>query len=221
MFQRLKALTFATILGGLAPQAYAAPYVMTYSGTTNNVAAVDGIAPNSAYTVSVVVDNGGSSAANQTWTPENVTCVRFNYGARQFSGLVNATAPLTEQTGSATTNGTGALTSFFTALTYESLTGVPVGTYAYNGALIPLEWYINDANDVFFFIGGSEVGDALGGVQIEAASWSAPQTFSGSCLAGGVAVSATTAVSTLNHWALLVMGLLTFAVAARRFKSKR
>src|SRR5258708_36580093 len=75
-----KWLTGAAALG-FAAGAMAAPFSVTYTDTASNSAL--GIISGQQATIKLVLDNGGSSAASQTWSSASVQCIIFPFNNSQ------------------------------------------------------------------------------------------------------------------------------------------
>lgn len=139
----------STILFGSA--AYAAPYSMIYTGTINasefGAEAVDG----EPYTVELILDNGGTSALNQTWTSADLQCVvwTMNTAANETVSIDYSGAnTLSTETGNITTDAAGTLLTVQTEWNDDNgyATGDLIGdTFADTTG----EWYLNGGNGVF------------------------------------------------------------------------
>jgi hypothetical protein len=145
----LKWLTGAAALG-FATGAMAAPYSVTYADTTSNSVASAGINSGEQATIKLILDNGNSSVANQTWTSANAKCVIFTFNNAQnlFVAINYSASTLPFITGSFTTNGAGVLQ---TAPTDWGDGSDPViGTVSTNitGATPVAQWFINGSNNV-------------------------------------------------------------------------
>lgn len=173
------ALSAGVVLAGAAT-AFATPYSVSYRGTIfeSDFAEIINGQP---YTVTVVVDNGNATAADQTWSAEDLKCLIFRMntdGTVAYAQDLAATNADLTVDGDLTTNGAGALTTNF-----DSIVGfADAGSYSVVGfnPQPQILWYLNNANDVFFD-NDHAFGDASGGVQMAIAYWSNPQPFSGSC----------------------------------------
>lgn len=197
-------LAGAVMLGGLG-QVHAAPYYITHTGQQANStlpALIDG----EAYTVTLVFDNGGSTAVNQTWTGANLTCTIWTFNnARnvQFAQDLVA-APPASALGSVVTNGSGVLSSVFS----EVLEDTAASSFSLAGMLATgsIRWFANEQNGIFYDQSLS-VGAASGGVPMTAAQWTNPQPFTGSCIAA-VPQTASVPVPSLTAWGVMVISSL-------------
>jgi hypothetical protein len=128
----------------LAGTAEASPFTVVWTGTVSG-SSVTGIAPGDAATITVTLDNGGTSMASQTWGAADVQSAAFAFG----STLTTFVAPFGGSlsfTGSYTTGAGGVLNSvpsFFG--------GYPGGTdYTSNLAETPDGFTLDGANSMFF-----------------------------------------------------------------------
>ena len=212
------ALLHAALLTLAASAARAVPYVTTYSGTVA-YSTMPGVADGSGYVVSVVFDNGGSTVLNQSWSPDDITCVmwRTDQGTVVYAQPILQGNSLISGSGNADTDGTGWLTQMFTAIVTP--TGVPPASYTATSPIAGnVTWYANGGNHVFRYDGGSgpaEFSDASGGVRMQLQFWSPPQQFTGTC-AAPPAPPTPTPVPTLGQGALALLGAAMASLAAWR-----
>jgi hypothetical protein len=213
---RTLAVSAVAVLAASAT-AFATSYSVSYRGTIVDSSFTE-IINGQPYTVTVVVDNGNATAANQTWSAADLKCLifRMNTGGQvaYAQDLAATNADLTVS-GDLMTNGAGALTTNF-----DQVDGfADAGSYSAVGfnPQPQIQWYLNNANNVFFD-NAHEFGDASGGVQMAIAYWSNPQPFSGSCrvYAGAPALSAWGEILLAS---LMVVGGL--AVLRRRTQGAR
>ena len=212
----------------MAQGAMAAPYAITYTGAIAS-SGVPAQAPDgAAFTLTLVMDNGGSTAAGQSWAIADLTCGFWRWNsvavALDLSGSGVALGA-----GSAATNPAGALTAVFSDVN----TGGPMAWADYDVAGLPaggtsIGWYANGLAQSFGIMapwGGSfddGTGTPAGGVSMVPGRWSAPQPFTGACDASAVPppippAAAATPVPTLGQWgALLLSALLGLAAPCRR-----
>jgi hypothetical protein len=214
------ALAAAIALPGAAA---AAPFAIQYTGTVNAGSTFSQFPPGARFRTVMVFDNGGSSAASQAWTGANLTCVyyaSFN-GNQAFAQNLVATPPGTA-TGSATTNASGVLTANFTDV--SGSTGAP-DMVGFNQAFtLPMRWFNNNANDVFFDNPSTfTFGDAAGGVQMAPASWTNPQPWPLACSASAYSqfLLNSTAVPTLSQWGMIILSALLALAAFVRLRKSR
>lgn len=179
--KRFKHLVAAAALAvGGAHTALAAPYAVTYTGTIS-ASSFPEINAGEPFTVTLVVDNGGSSAAGQSWRVTDVACVQYVMNTAQNALFVQNVAGMKwaiAGDGTMNTDGVGVLTSMYSYLfspngpMVYSVTGlVPSPTYG---------WSLAGSNDVFGREGAG-MSDASGGVQMSIASWTNPVPFTGTC----------------------------------------
>jgi hypothetical protein len=211
--RHLNALLTAATLAAAATGAAAAPYATTY---TNQVSAstFPEIYAEQPYSVTLVFDNGDSTAASQTWEPSSLTCIIWRMNGNQSVVYAQdlAATPPTTHVGAAHTDASGVLDGFFSELTANS---AAQGTYTASGFAPALQgnvqWFINSTNGVFYGNGHS-VSSTLGGVSVSPANWSAPAPFTGNCAAPASHPGQPTAVPTLGHAGLaLLAGMLGMA----------
>ena len=186
--------------------AIAAPYSITYSGTMN-ASSLPGVNGGEAYTVRLVMDNGGASAANQTWVAGDLQCAFItmnNANDAAFAQDLLASAATMTIAGSATTNAAGALTANFTSVVSNVATNYTVVGLA---LVDPVDWYFNSNNNVFHDTGfARSFGDATGGTQMAIANWSNPQSFNRPCTAA--AALGSNPVPTVSQWGMIILSSL-------------
>lgn len=158
--------------------AHAAPFSIRYDGVAGYSEFPD-TPTGTPYSVTLVVDNGGTSAADQTWSSAQLRCVIWRTGSAGpfIQNLVGA--PPTTALGNLSTDGDGNLTSMFTEIT-QTETGVPNSAIVYAGSgLVPwIYWNIKGASDPADILSDAiwkSLRDANGGVSVDLADWTAPQ----------------------------------------------
>jgi len=125
----------------------AAPYTLIFTSTviTDN-SLPTGITVGDSFEMYVVVDNGGATAVNQTWTYADVQSVAFALSGGSYVATFPSSTFVSPSTGGTIqTDGTGAVSSSTTSWRASSTAG--------NFDSIGLElseWYINGANDIIF-----------------------------------------------------------------------
>lgn len=193
------------------------PYSITYSGIIS-----DNLFPEvnngEAYTATLVFDNGAASAESQTWEAADLTCAIFTMNDAeniQFSHDLTLQNAL-DVSGNAATDGSGVLSANFTEV---DATPVDEGSYTSNGIVLvpPLNWYMNDNNNVFHSTGHSvDFGDAAGGVQMAPVNWTNPVPYLGDCYVSEEMV--TSGIPTLDNLGLmmLILVLTGFGLVAIR-----
>ena len=203
---------------GLAAGAGAAPFSVTYTDTVSAVTPPPGIIDGQKVTVEFVLDNGGSSAANQTWSAADLkfACFTFNdaqdqYVAIDYSASALVAGPSVVTSGNFTTNGAGQLQAG--AIDWEDYRApVPV-PHVTNiaGVTAVLDWFIDAFNHVIAFNTGQ-----LGFTNVtndgQATNWSNPVASSGACGASAPLPpppSVSQPIPTLSEWGLVMLsGLL-------------
>ena len=221
----MKHLTAAALLACAAASAQAASYATTYDsriGTSTIPQVVSG----EDYTITLVFDNGGASAASQTWSASHLTCViwRMNDAGNVVHAQNMAAAPPYQYQGSIVTNASGAILFFFGSLrgrdapasaTYSSgfAPGAGVADWFIGGLASPPPLVLPNTQQSFHDAAGN------GGVPVDPAGWSAPAPYAEPCPAAAPpAPTPPTAVPTLGHAAL---ALLTSLLGAAGFNGRR
>ncbi len=192
--------------------ATAAPFASQYTGTISTSTHPDIVAGES-YAVTVVMDNGGASTVNQTWTGADLVCVTFAFNdARNvvFAADVVATPP-TSIAGSATTDGAGALSSWFTTIRQFTDQSPNFAASGFSSGPTPaVTWFLNSFNAVWYdTVFARAVNDAAGGVQMAAGNWSTPVAAAPGCVAAPPPPPpAPTGVPVMGPLGLVIMSLL-------------
>lgn len=211
---------FAVFVGliSISTSSFADPYFITYSGIIEDSSFPE-VNNQEQYSATLVFDNGASSTLSQTWDEADLTCaiwimndvhdVLFTHDLTSQGSLVVS--------GSATTDGGGVLSANF-----EEVTASPVdsGTYTSVGiALVdPLNWFMNDANNVFYSDSQAiSFGDPANGVLMAPSNWTNPAPYlSGDCSAAAAANISTSAVPFAPLWVLALLTGLLMLVGGRR-----
>ncbi|WP_010464040.1 IPTL-CTERM sorting domain-containing protein [Acidovorax radicis] len=217
--RRLRQYATAVALASACACAGATPFAITYTGTISD-SLMPEIINGQNYTVTLVFDNrDDNTAINQLWIGAHLTCTIWrmnNTGNVVFAQDLVARPPTV--VGTTTTNAVGALTSIFTEVRD---TMIPAGAYTASGVALtaPVHWFANGGNAVFAdsTSGYRTFRDSGPGVLMNIANWSAPQPFSGPCSAFA-SPEAATAVPTLGEWTMVLLGLATAVVGARRLR---
>ena len=214
--RRAASVLLPLLLACAATPCVAAPYAITYTGQTFN-SSLPGVADGEAYTLTLIVDNGGTSAASQTWGAVECAIWRMSGGARVFT-QPRSDSGNTASAGSAVTGADGALTQMFT-----SADGVATLDYTATGfspALTPPVWWVANGSTPVFYDGNSlGFGDANVGISMAPADWSAPRRVAGACDDADYTPPTpthTTAVPALGPAALALLAGLLGAVGWRR-----
>jgi len=211
----------------LSVGAVAAPFSVTYSDTVSAFAPPAGIVNGQLVSVQFILDNGGSSAANQTWTAADLKCAIFTFNNAQdkFVAINYSANPLvagssTVATGSFTTNGAGQLQAgTFDWEDFRDPVPVPHVTNL-AGVVTVDDWFIDRFNHVIAFNTGQ-----LGFTNVTndgvVTNWSNPVSSSGTCAGGSgppppppPPPAVAEPIPTLSEWALLMLsGLLAVGAA--------
>jgi len=225
---RIRTLAATAVLLASAG-AMAAPYAITYHGTIANSGMPANAPDGAAFTLTLVLDNGASTAASQSWSISQITCGFWHWNASpNVAVALDMTGGIALGAGNAVTNAAGALTAMFTDVN----TGGPLAFADYDTSGLPagatgIGWNADGNAQPFgimapwgaSFDDGS--GTPAGGVQMAAGRWSAPQPFTGACDASAVPPTPPTplalaAVPTLSPWGLLLLSALLGLAALRR-----
>ena len=195
----------------IAVGAVAAPYRVTYSDTASD--STLGINSGEQATIELVLDNGNSSAANQTWTAADVQCVVFTFNNAQNLHVAidySASPFTTAVAGDFTTNVSGVLQTAPTNWTDDAdPIANPVVTNI--GGSTPVDaWWINGVNEVLSLtFGANDVTFTNVGNNIVAADWSNPVPASGVCAAFFPSQAAQIEpVPTLTRWGTVLLSCL-------------
>ena len=209
------------ILGAItlavASIAGAAPFSATYTDTISSFTGFySDINTGEQAKVTIVFDNGGSTAASQTWTAANVQCVifTFNNAGNKFAAINYAVPPLFPvTTGTFTTDGSGQLQS--ATIDWEDNSDGITNPVAFNIAgmtgVDPIgNWFLNGANDVFDTnVGEINFTNVANDTQVT--NWSNPVSATGVCASFFPSAPRTTSipvpVPTLSSWAVMILSI--------------
>jgi IPTL-CTERM motif len=213
---------------GFAAGTMAAPFSVKYTDTVSTPSVL-GINNGQQATIELIVDNGNSSVASQTWSAANVkvVCFTFNNAQDLFVAINYSGSPVTSNTtGNFTTNGAGVLQTAPSnwADTSNPIVNPVVTNIA--GSTPVQDWVINGINDVLFLNGGNSVGFTNVTNDTVAADWSNPVPANGVC-AGFFAPAparppSAHPIPTLTTWgvvmlsSLLLLGVVFFLRRQRR-----
>ena len=148
----IRLLTVFSLLALFCGGAVAAPFSVSYVGTIDNrMDAFTNIVDGETYSVTLVMDNGGSSSQSQTWVASDLVSVKWEFNdSRNVVFEQNIDPSYTDNysiIGAATTDANGALTGFFTDVSNGGTVFQAVGM---PDLVSPAEWFINGQNGVFF-----------------------------------------------------------------------
>jgi len=210
---------------GLAVGAVAAPFSVKYTDTVSAAVPPPGIINGQQVTVEFILDNGNSSAANQTWSAANLklACFTFNNAQDKSVAINYSGSPLAANgstivtTGNFTTNGAGQLQAG--TIDWEDFREpIPV-PFVTNlaGVTSVSDWFIDHFNHVIAFNTG-QLGFANVTNDDQVTNWSNPVASTGVCGGSAPPPVVSQPVPTLSEWGLLMLsGLLAFgAVFALR-----
>lgn len=136
----------ASLLTGAAQ---ASPYLAVWNGTVSD-SSVTGVSAGNTATITMTLDNGGSSAASQTWVQADLQSVAFAFGStlttfvKPFGGGVGFS-------GGWVTGAGGTLIAVPTMLG-----DISIGTdYTTNLTQTPAAWSLDGTNGIFFASSGA------------------------------------------------------------------
>jgi hypothetical protein len=205
--------------------ALAAPYSVSYTSTTTTFSTLPvGVNLGEQFTITFVLDNGGATAASQSWSADNVQCAIFvfNNAQNEFTAVNYAGRPFTTTTtGNFTTDAGGALQAgtfewedLSDPITNPSATNI-AGTSVYS-------WYLNGINDVLFWNSGGSLSAGFASVvpDVQVASWTNPVPAGGTC-ARFLGTPVAQKVPGLSAWALALLSGLLGLSALFAFQRRR
>lgn len=216
-------LKIAAALAGLVAMSTpvvvsAEPYAITYTSTVS-ASGFPEVTVGEGFDVTLVFDNGGSTAAFQTWSPADLRCVvwRFNDArdvvfAQDLEGFVFFTSA-----GSVSTDGAGVLQTNFTALNALNVTS----DYDIVGAgwVGAIDWHTDGFNPAFENP-PTAMSAQGGGISMAIGAWSAPTPYVDDC--GGLRpLAPPPPVPTMTEWAMILFGLLLAGGAALMAQRRR
>lgn len=171
--------------------AQAAPYATTYHGTIAGSQIPADAPDGAAFTLTLVFDNGNSSAASQHWNIGDLACGFWRWrvdSTRTVAVALDLRGGVAQGLGSARTDAAGALTQVFSSVNTGG--AMAWADYSVSG-LAPgsaIGWYADGTPQVFGLMAGGGggsfddgAGTAAGGVDMAPARWSAPLPFAGTC----------------------------------------
>lgn len=209
LFSKLSALLLCLLLPLMTSSvAVAAPFTVTYTDTLSGGSDTPPFNTGEAFTISIVLDNGGTSAASQVWTPADVVSITFSMNdAPNTITTVFSPVVYSSSTGTFTTDAAGVLTAVPSNLTdINGSNRVPgFSTVAStNDPATPTSFFINGGNGVYHNstnVGVSNNTASMTNVanNIIAANWTNP-------------AAAATAVPTLSQWAMILLIMLLMTV---------
>jgi hypothetical protein len=175
----------AAALLAAASAAQAAPFAITYSGTVAANPSLPGVQGGEAYSVTFVMDSGGTTAAGSRWLLSDLRCAiwRFGAGGQRTTlthPLTGSATQISYGSGAAEANAAGtALTGMFDIGIYAA----PATDYTVSGPIVlgePVSWNVNGSATAFADAQGS-FDDAAGGVPIDPQRWGRPVAVAGPC----------------------------------------
>lgn len=206
--------------------ASAAPFETTYTGIISSSTFPE-IRNLERFTLTLVVDNGGASAANQTWLGSDIRCGYWRMNNAGNVRMAHDTSPwgINGSIGQIDTDGSGAPVQIFSQLFV--FPAVNITTAGFTTAPISNVRWRADGFNAVFLLGPRMFSDASGGIQMAPAQWStlAPSTLACDAAlpapAGGAAAAIPTLSTTGTAILASLLGLLGFFAAGRSPKSAR
>lgn len=186
--------------------ASADPYTLTFTSTvTTNGSLPAGVNVGDSFEIFLVVDNGGSTDISQTWSFADIVSVDFSINGGSYTASFPAATFVTPTiNGDIQTDGTGTVTSS----TADWDASSTPGNLDSNGDELD-QWYINDANDIIFYVSGPNSIGAAGStstVNLWAVSSAMPPA------------PAANAIPTMSAYGLILTALGMLLVATRRLR---
>ncbi|TGD71522.1 hypothetical protein E4634_17880 [Mangrovimicrobium sediminis] len=173
MIKQITSVAALVAVASVSQVASAAPFSMTWTSTVSIEDTYSGYVGESA-TITVVVDNGGTSNVSQVWATTDIVSLTFSFG--------HATTPITTvfdpngggnfafASGQYQTDGTGALTAV------PSMAGDEAAPTTNDPINSSLEWFVNGLNGIYYSFpmgnGFLEVNNV--GTNTDPGSWSNP-----------------------------------------------
>jgi len=211
LLSKFSALLLCLLLPSVA---VAAPFTVTHTSTLSGGGDTPPFNSGEAFTIAIVLDNGGTTTASQTWTSADIVSITFSMNdapntiTTTFSPVVLSTT-----TGSFVTDAVGVLTAVPSS--WNDIAGsnsVPgASTVAStNDPATPTTFFINGGNGVYHNsdnIGVSSNRAYMTNVNNNtiAAFWTNPATAASGTGAG-------TPVPTLSQWAMILLIMLLMMV---------
>jgi hypothetical protein len=149
--------TLAALLLSGSTLAVAAPFSVTRTDTVAPLSQAPYI-PGQSLSVTFVLDNGGTSAASQTWNAVDVVSVTYvlNNGAITTVFDPNGGDGMSDTLGSFVTDWTGALTAVPTHWADDSGT-VPIISSNDPAGSTAIWWWVNANNSIYYNIDGGNL----------------------------------------------------------------
>lgn len=143
-----------------------ATFISTADNSEQNQPYVSNVSFGDQFKVVIVMDNGGSTLLNQTWSAVNVVSVTFDFnnGAHKTVFDPNGGNGLSQSLGSFVTDGSGQLTSVPLWFDEDDLNVVST-----NSTQTPTSWYINSFNNKYY--AGGSVGLLVANENTIASNW--------------------------------------------------
>lgn len=173
----------------VAAGATAAPFATTYGGVIAHSGLPFDAPDGAAFTLTLVLDNGGASAGSQSWSMADLRCGFWRWrvdAARRVAVALDLSGGIAQGAGVATTNAAGTLTGLFSAVHTNGAMAWADFDVAGLAAGSAIGWAADGAPQVFGVMAGGGGGSfddgsgtPAGGVQMLPGRWSAPLPFTG------------------------------------------
>ncbi|WP_291554430.1 IPTL-CTERM sorting domain-containing protein [Comamonas sp. SCN 65-56] len=219
----------------VAAGATAAPFATTYGGVIAHSGLPFDAPDGAAFTLTLVLDNGGASAGSQSWSMADLRCGFWRWrvdAARRVAVALDLSGGIAQGAGVATTNAAGTLTGLFSAVHTNGAMAWADFDVAGLAAGSAIGWAADGAPQVFGVMAGGGGGSfddgsgtPAGGVQMLPGRWSAPLPFTGACDASAVPPSppvppAPHTIPTLSGWAMVLLCAALGLMARRTLRQR-
>ncbi len=227
MKQQLSKWLASAALFGFTACVIAAPYSVTYTDTaTTSDTLPANIIAGQQFTIEFVFDNGNGTAANQSWSADNVQCAIFTFNNAQdvFLAINVSTKPFTSSTvGNFTTDAAGHLQAGAISWYDDGPIANPQKSNVSGFSAGANAWYIDGGNDVVNFNSTNvSVGMATVGNNVQVANWTNPVPAGGVCAAFFPAPAAQSqAIPALSEWGVIMLSTLLGLGAILALRRKR
>lgn len=200
LFAKLNALLLFLSLSSFA---IAAPFTVTYLDTIAATSSSPPYNTNEAHTITILLDNGGTSAASQTWTSADIISITFNMNdAPNTITTIFSPVVLTTDVGSFVTDAAGVLTAVPSNWSDFIAFGTPASStiLSTNDTNLPVSgFFINGLNAVYASASNTASMNNVAN-NIVAANWSNP------------AAIAPSTIPTLSQWAMILLSLMLLVI---------
>ena len=167
------ALTITALL--FSVRVFSEPYSISHTGTIGPRTTHVDVNLGESFSVTMVMDNGGATAASQSWGGGDLQCLIFEFNdARDVILTVDLDAqPPSTVSGSVTTDAGGALIGIFSRVVDNTDFTTGYTASGFRGPNGEVEYFANDNNSFFYDFAG-EVAATTKGLPMNTGDWSAP-----------------------------------------------